>query len=370
MFVLVFLLALIGVTTIWNWYWRQYYFAETRPDAVYYTQTADGWRLALSYYAPRQRIPGMLPALCCHGLGANSLTFDISSKYSFARNLAASGRDVWVMDLRGHGRSEKARFFSRKKGARWDIDTLVREDVPAAISFVLARSGVKQLHWIGFSMGGILGYIHLGLTDEAPRDDLPKQKIASAVMLGAALDYSQSSSQFRLIKGLRVLGSFIPQVQLAPLIRATIPLAGRFRNPLESFIVWQPNTDPRSFRRLAASGFDVMSTRLLIQLSTLFDVGGIVSNDSPRKTYFECLSRITTPILSIAGSRDVQCPPDAVRRTHKYIGANTKRMVTMGRDSGHGDDFGHADLIFGRQAGKEVIPLISGWLAEHDAAAA
>ena len=367
MIFLLFILATIGVGTIWNWYWRQYYYAETKPDEVYYTYTADGWRLALSRYKSKKSDANKLPVLCCHGLGANSLTFDISSQYSFARALVASGREVWVLDLRGHGRSERARIFSKKKGCHWDIDTLVSQDVPAAIDFVIKKTKAEKLHWLGFSMGGILGYIHLCISDEDTLGEMPAKKIASAVMIGAALDYSKSASKFKLVKSLRVIAGLFPMVQLRAFITATIPFTGRFPNPFESFVVWSPNTDPKTFRRLAASGFDVMSTKLLVQLSTLFDEGGISSSGSSKKKYFDLLPRITTPVFSIAGSKDGQCPPEAVRKTHKHIGTNRKRMITMGRDSGHREDFGHADLIFGKESAKEVIPLIAEWLDDAEA---
>ena len=267
-----------------------------------------------------------------------------------------------MLDLRGHGRSEKARFFSRNKGCHWDLDTLVKLDLPAAIDLVLKQTQAPQVHWIGFSMGGILGYVYLGLSDDDTLGHMPAKKIASAVMLGAALDYSHSKSFFRWVKSLRFLAPTIPMVQIAPLIRATIPFAGRIANPLEKIIVWPANTDPRTFRRLAASGFDGMSTRMLVQLSTLFDRGGLRSGTSNGMRYFDLLGKITTPIFSIAGSRDRQCPPDAVRLTHKHIGAKQKRMVTVGRDSGHREDFGHADLIFGKQSHREIVPLAAEWM--------
>jgi alpha-beta hydrolase superfamily lysophospholipase len=65
--------------------------------------TDDGWRIALH----RHRGDGKRchPVVCCHGLAANRVGFDVTPEHSLAHHLAARGYDVFVVELRGHGDS-------------------------------------------------------------------------------------------------------------------------------------------------------------------------------------------------------------------------------------------------------------------------
>lgn len=359
------ILAVIGIMTVWNWYWHQKYQATTCPDEIHFATTADGWVIALSRYTPKNPKPDSMPILCCHGLGTNGLIFDLAPNQSFARGLAAAGFDTWVVELRGHGRSERGSIFSLKRPIRWDLDTFVQEDLPAAISYVRRKTKAAKIHYVGLSMGGIIGYLLMGATGEDTLGTSAGTAIASAAILGAGLDYSGTKSWYMPVGKLKFLAPMVPVVQTSPLVRATIPFIGRFHTPFERFMVQPQNMDPTAYRRLAASGYEPMSTNLLLQLSTLLEAGGLRSADSGRRRYVELLPHIKVPILTLAGSHDHQCPPRAVARTHKLLGSKSKRMITLGRDSGHRADFGHADLVCGIHSVKEVVPLIVEWFENH-----
>ncbi|ARU58429.1 MAG: alpha/beta hydrolase [Pseudomonadales bacterium] len=111
----------------------------------------DGWQLAVSGYSS-QPTKG-LPVLLCHGMGANRLTFDLDADISLARYLAAQGYDVYTVDLRAHGKSEKPSWTGRRKW-NWGFNDYVYQDLPAVIDFILAETGQKQLNFVGHSMGG------------------------------------------------------------------------------------------------------------------------------------------------------------------------------------------------------------------------
>jgi pimeloyl-ACP methyl ester carboxylesterase len=141
----------------------------TRPARVAHTLTDDGWRLALHVYEPP---PGATsrrhPVLLCHGLAANHIAFDVHADVSLARHLARRGYLAIAVDLRGHGHSEHP-TTRRPRRFGWSFDDYLERDVPAAIAFAKTRSGASAVHWIGHSMGGILGYAHLAGSGWAPR---------------------------------------------------------------------------------------------------------------------------------------------------------------------------------------------------------
>jgi hypothetical protein len=42
-----------------------------------------------------------------------------------------------------------------------------------------------------------------------------------------------------------------------------------------------------------------------------------------------------------------------------------RTYVEFGREGGHSADYGHTDLLVGRNAQAEVFPVVSSWLAGH-----
>lgn len=94
---------------------------------------------------PRREGAGAAPLVVVHGFGEHSGRYDW-----LARQLAATGRDVWSMDLGGHGRSP---------GQGTDVGGLeaVLDDIAALIEHAAGASGDTGAPVLyGHSMGGVL----------------------------------------------------------------------------------------------------------------------------------------------------------------------------------------------------------------------
>ena len=149
--------------------------------------TADGWRIAIHPYAPSGPVRRKHAVVLCHGLASNHLGFDVHPDVSLARHLARRGYLTLALDLRGGGDSERpslggARHFG------WSFDDYLFFDVPAALAYAKHVTGAAAVHWVGHSMGGILGYAHLARGGSAD--------MRSLTVIGSSLDYSGSSSGF------------------------------------------------------------------------------------------------------------------------------------------------------------------------------
>ena len=81
-----------------------------------------------------------------------------------------------------------------------------------------------------------------------------------------------------------------------------------------------------------------------------------------RRDYRAELSRITVPSLFLAGPRDALSPPDAARDTCDAVGASDKQFVLCSRAQGMRVNYGHFDLVVGKEAPREVYPVVSAWL--------
>src|ERR1700730_9123333 len=75
---------------------------DLRPCTDGYAYTQDGWRLGVRHYRPKNRDPGKLPVVLCHGLGLNATFWTITDNH-LASQMAARGYDVFVFDIRGSG---------------------------------------------------------------------------------------------------------------------------------------------------------------------------------------------------------------------------------------------------------------------------
>lgn len=121
-------------------------------DAAMRTWTsADGLTL-FARDDPAADGPARLPVVCLHGLTRNSRDFEV-----VAPRIAASGRRVLALDVRGRGRSA------------WDPSPLNYNPAVYAgdVITLLEQSGISRAHFVGTSMGGLIT-----LTLSAMRPDL------------------------------------------------------------------------------------------------------------------------------------------------------------------------------------------------------
>lgn len=101
----------------------------------------------------------------CHGLGAGSAQFAEDAAW-----LSRAGYSVLTPDLRGHGRSGLPDQLSPKGFAP---DRLAADMVE-----MLDHAGVDRAHWVGNSLGGIIG---LNLAQSSP------QRLRTLTLFGTAL---------------------------------------------------------------------------------------------------------------------------------------------------------------------------------------
>jgi pimeloyl-ACP methyl ester carboxylesterase len=141
-------------------------------------ETDDGWRLVLTRYAPtpqpfHQPLRGTPPLLLVHGYTQNRRAW---SSGQFVKLMLYFGADLYLLELRGHGKSgvEAQRSEHRRTGKPlppdieygWDLDSYLLYDLPAAVSAVKRRSGRSRIFYCGHSLGGMLGYAYATLFDD------------------------------------------------------------------------------------------------------------------------------------------------------------------------------------------------------------
>ncbi|MCP4499418.1 MAG: alpha/beta hydrolase [Deltaproteobacteria bacterium] len=334
---------------------------RTGEDEVHYARTKDDWRIGLGRYRARgdsakAKSRRQRPILLVPGLSANRYTFDIGEGRSLARSLSEQGYDVFVVELRGHGRSQRPQHGTSHSYG-WNFDTHLQQDVSAAIDLVLDVTGAPALHWVGHSMGGLLLYALLA-TESSPR-------ICSGTTVGSTLEFAGAASDFHVLKKIlpfTALVDFIPVERIGTLLS---PIAARFDSASDRFNYHLENIDAAVVRKYTANIHHDVSSAVFSQLSSALEPGGLLSADGKLR-YQAKLSSSQVPVLAIAGSKDRQCAPESVKVTFNALSHADNKMVVFGKEYGHVEDYGHTDLLVGDRVGSEVFPEIISWLEARD----
>lgn len=329
----------------------RYFFVPRYPDEIHFATTSDGMRLAVIRYRPGGTPLGADPVLLVHGIASNRYNLDLTDDLSLARHLASAGYDVWLVELRGRGLSTRPRLFSPLK-YDWSFDEYAERDLPAAGATVLGATGARRLHLVGFSTGALACYAFLS-------DPHRTVDVASLVSIAGPSTFKRASKALSatVIRSLRWL-------RHRWLMRLLAPISGYLHPSPLQIIHNAENTDGPVQRRAMVNMIANFSRNELLQYSDWIHNDVFRSIDH-RRDYRAELSRITVPTLFLAGPRDVLAPPDAVKETFEAVGSTDKQFQICSRAQGLRVNYGHFDLVLGRQAVAEIFPRIIRWLDDH-----
>ena len=345
------LLALFGIYAWLGNFWRRRFAFEPGYEAIHLVRTRDDWRIALYHYpaAPKRY---ETPILLCHGLGANRFNFDLGPEVSLARYLQQEGFEVWSIDLRGRGHSGRT-----ARGARWSgnthvFDDYVREDARAAIRHVLGKTGASQVHWIGHSMGGLVLYALLQ-GEEA-------ESIASGVAIASPGNYTRMGGNLLTRVLFSVLRIF-PRIRLPFLASGLAPLLSRVRLPGDALFLNRANVESGPMERALCHLVSDVSRGEISQFLDWMKSGDFRTYDRTT-SYQQNLGKVRRPLFCIAGARDYLVPPSSVAAAYDRVASDRKDFLVLGRDQGQEEDYGHGDLLMGKNVHREVFPRILDWL--------
>ncbi len=229
------------------------------------------------------------------------------------------GFDVWIPELRGHGRSPRDRRFRS-----WSAEDHLRWDLPAVQQLVASERG-RRAQWVGHSWGG------LAILASMAGGWLSQEPVRSAVVLGANITEGDTWMKHRLPAAaawvvLTVLGR-VParQLRLGP--------EPESRAYVLEFFRWKGcNPDWR--------------TR-----------GG--------RSYWAGIHALDVPLLAFAAADDSNDPEPGCRALFDAVGSEEKQYVFLGAVQGFSHDYQHLEMIIGEPATREVWPRIGDWLERH-----
>lgn len=328
------------------------------PQEIF-IKTPDGWRLA-AYRYPRKTVRH--PVILVHGLGANRFDMDFPDpRLSIAKYLYRKGFDVWVLELRGAGKSQPLSLYERVRvmiRPAWTFDDHVFRDIPAFLEHIKKETGKKSFHWIGHSLGGGIIY--------AVVQTLGNKICQSAVTMGSAMNSNAKPGFARLL--IKIEDRILKWVPLIPgkyLAKIGHPALSLMAPLLDNFYYSLENMDKRTLRMAIKVIVENISIPLFLQLHRWYQENHFSSMDG-RFSYHKHLQAIKAPWLVIAGSVDGLTPLPDVYYGYNEVSSRKKKFIVFGKEFGYKADYGHLDLVLGKSAPREVYPVILDWLYEHD----
>jgi len=332
----------------------RFFQVDPLPSEITFFNTKDGWRLALRHYPPREPLEGAPPVVLCPGFGLSATVFDLMEEVSLARFLRDHGHNVWLLDMRGRGHADRPRLWGRRRRT-WSFDDFVDFDVPAAIEEVCRLTGASRVQWIGFSAGA--------LAPMAARAEQINDRLASLIGLATTTSFKR---QRQLLSPWRTRVMSVLWTPTA--CRLLAFLVGRLTPPPYRALLNQDNVDGPVFRRALMNGLVRLSQRELEQYARWVELDLFDSQDQGLD-YRKNLPRLTVPTLLVSGPRDALCPGAAVEVTMEQMtGLGEGRALMAGRVNGMSCNYGHLDLLLGRNARRDLFPHLLAWLDSHSGA--
>jgi pimeloyl-ACP methyl ester carboxylesterase len=351
MTLLIIVAALIAALALWVVGSRVAFHLDDRPRLLKAT-TADGWTLSLWHRAPSQQ-RFVQPVVLCHGLGNNHAIFEFRGRSHLARVLADAGFHVFSVDFRGAGRFAPP----DPSFVEGTIDDYVDRDAPALLDAVEAATGQRQVLWVGHSLGGIVGV--LASARKA------KGRLAALVTVGSPLFFEPRSLFLRALRAGRF---FSPAGVFPARVLSTLfaPLAGWFAAPrIARLTARLDNVDGRDQRYLLANVFADLWRGVMEQLEGWIRSGRMTSAETGEDLRTPALAVRDVPTLVVGGSVDHLAPLSVTQRYFTELQAEQKELVLVGRAFGHAVEYGHGDLLVGRDADRDVYPPIVRFLSRH-----
>ncbi|MCB1175201.1 MAG: alpha/beta hydrolase [Leptospiraceae bacterium] len=333
--------------------WQKLYGTVDIADQLFYAHTKDGWNVAMHFHRPDYPRPGAYPVILCHGIAVNKFGVDLDRAHSLAYYLKQNGFPVFVLSLRGVGKSYHS---SKHRYQDFSFDDLVTQDVPAVIQRACELTGAPKINWVGHSMGAMIAMGYMG-------QRLPlTERIACLVNLGGPgkLDHARQTLWGMLSKypWMNQIVDFRFGAQVIS------PISGRITTPFEELVFNRENVNAHTIRRMMKNGIENIAKGLATQMMGWIQRGDEVTLDGNWR-YRDGFQFIKAPALFVAGSRDHIAVPAAVQFAYENCGSKVKDFIVLGLDSSAQVEYCHTGLVLGDYAIEDVYPLVLDWVERH-----
>lgn len=342
------------------------------------------------------------------GFANNSNCFNISDRYSLAKDMADNDQWVYLFDPRGVGVNQ-GRF-----DPLYTVDTMIDYDLSTLVRFIHKRSCGKPSVLVGHSMGGLVAenmVLNWALASRLPEIDHlePQQKEVLDQVLPSA---TAADSYLKMVRGIVSLGSpkffhkqshvFFPTslwlnhlsrtfrfrqvpvkeisrilTELPVLKQITRLIANHNVGDLNFLISPENHRDDKYFvERYLKTATESIPLGLGFQcLKAIYNGKGFKRMDGSRLNYSDCLPWFPEdiPVFHFWGTRDNLVPlenlryrkfyPHQIKKIYHVNATSDLDRIDITAERSQLIDFviegaNHLDLLYGKLADEIVTPLL------------
>ena len=347
--------------------------ATTQKETCFYKKpetftvdTIDTSSITLTHYPGNENNP----IIFIHGMGCNHWIYDFNKKFSLAYYLYEKNCDVWLLDLRTHdgdgdflySLGSNREFIDRY----WDFDnTLLKIDVVTAVDFVKEKTGYDKIFLSGHSYGGYFAYAYAMMIG---------QENLSGIITTGASPYSDKSDFFdSYLDAMPKYGYYDgdyayvnPDGKIATYSNNLkikyrfYSLIWRFMDHSKSYLFYK-DTTPYYIQKQCMFHSDAEAAGVFVDM--FFGKDPYKYNNSwvdPQTlyNYSKNLSKITIPILFIAGDEDPQDPKESIYKAYENVSSCNKEFYSFA-------EYSHMDLLMGKKAKDLIFPKIHDFMSKY-----
>ena len=286
--------------------------------------------------------------LLVHGFAQNRYTWHLPSR-SFSCYLAERGWDVFNVDLRGAGRSQ--RFDAKRPEV---LDEYILEDIPACAHEAMRLSGHERVVLVGHSMGGLVSYSSAATS--------LKGKVQAIATLGSPYRFGAGKPFLKalawVLETTRLTGAFDRNLDLPTRLlgrhlhrRRALWNLPFLPTPVRG---WRSgNVDDQVLDEYLARAFDRTNLQIAFDILAGGDRVALMSLDGTMD-YGRAFEALRVPLLVVAGDRDDLAPPESVKPAYELSRSPEKMYRVF--------PVGHMDLVVGDDATTTIWPTVGDFL--------
>ncbi len=307
-----------------------------------------------------QRVKGVrakgLPTLLVPPLGSQAACFDLRRGLSLAEDLVSRGRPTYLVD------------YGPLKGddGKVGIEHFINDVLPPATKAVSDDAGGRDVHLVGWCMGGLLA---IGTT--AVYDDLP---IRSVAMIASPFDLSDHPilrpvQAIAKVTGGRIIGTAL---KAAGSIPAPLVSLGFKATALTTYLkkprtLWTRRED-REFLGQVQAVDEIMNNMLAYPGRATLQVyqrmalrNELASGKVQGPNHMVDLANIRVPVMNVAGESDALVPAGAAHHVGTLLPNSPDVRLPLAPG-------GHLGVLTGTKAPETTWAYLHDFLAAHDRA--
>lgn len=323
--------------------------AETgkTPKEVIWTKN----KAKLYRYEPMAEKRYKTPILMVYALINRPYVLDLMPGSSLVEFLIGQGFDVYMLDWGIPGDEDKNLTF----------DDYVLDYIPRAIKKVLRTAHSDDFTLLGYCMGGTMSTMYAALFPEKP--------IRNLIVVTSPTDFTPDNMG---LYGIMTSGKYFdPDLMVEAFGNIpgdVIDTGNRMVKPVTNYVgsyvtMWdrilqeKPMDTWLAMNKWVNDGIPFPGETFRQWIHDFYQQNKLVKGEIVLRGRRVDLSRITCPVLNIAGKKDHICTVPQAEALMSYISSTDKEFFTL--------NAGHVGLLTGGEARKALWPRMRSWLSER-----